>query len=139
MNLTPNYIVENSNYQGERVNSVVQGQNNNSFFKRIVKNNFIFYGLMCSLSLFFLVFSRDLVKKSFTYQENQKYRVLEQKEDNKMKILRKLQIVDSDYDQDSYEENVNFFLNIKVYIYHFFIFHLFFTNLKISIFKNIKG
>jgi hypothetical protein len=106
MNLTPNDNVENSNYP-ERVNSINQSHINNSFFKRILKNNFIFYGLMCLLSLFFLVFSRDLVKKSFIFQENQKYRVLPQEEDNnKNKILRQLKFANNIFDENSTDYNV---------------------------------
>lgn len=102
MNLTTDDNGENNNYPSERVDSNIQSQNNNSFMKKILKNNLIFYGLMCSISLFFLIFSRDLIKKSFIYQENQKYRVLEQTEEEKTnKILRRLQAENNNYEIDS--------------------------------------
>jgi len=114
MNFTPNNNIESSNYPGERVNLTVQSHNNNTFIKRLIKNSFVFYVLMCLLSLFFLIFSRNLVKTSFIYHENQKYRLLNQKEeeDNKEKISRMLQAENIYIDEnDSNYENVNSFFH----------------------------
>jgi hypothetical protein len=57
--------------------------------------------------MIFLILSRDLVKKNFIYQENQKFRLLEIKENqNNDKILRKLEEEDKKF-YYTYTDKVN--------------------------------
>jgi len=100
MNLAPNNIIQEYLIVGSvGVNSTTERNNYfNAIIKRIFKNNFIFYGLISMISLHFLIYTRDLVKKNLIHEENKKIQlVLERETLNHINSIRMLQAYNSEF------------------------------------------